>query len=227
MSNASGSTCPWKRPLQDLRPFSGRLPPCGCRSLGEEAVGGLRACRSRLRKQRTGVGDQSQSEWRGSHRSGHPHTPMSLPVQKLHRDALSVVVLVMEAQLPADLHMEFLYNFADTAGCCSTHLLRVSVSRRNSNRSVTLWNVMYQGCEAVTQEGTDFPRDTLKCSLISTTSKTKLNTVLKFYPEASGRWPSWPYPWPQFLTIHDTLLFCKVIQQEQNNFYWWCIFSSI
>lgn len=64
MSNASGSTCPWKWLLQDLRPFSGRLPPCGCRALGEEAVGGLRACRSRLRKQRTGVGDQSQSERR-------------------------------------------------------------------------------------------------------------------------------------------------------------------
>lgn len=174
-----------------------------------------------LWKQRTTEGgDQGQSEWRGPHISGHLHTSLSLPVHTLH----SYVRLLWLCwwrrpsfqQISAGISLQCPHH----SRRCSTHLLRVLLLVYVTLTDLLLFGVWCTKAVKHGHPGRDrLPmRDTLKCSLINTTSKTKLSIVLKFYPEVSGRWPLWTHPCPQFFTIHDTLYYFIKLYNKNKSF---------
>lgn len=116
--------------------------------------------------------------------------------------------------------LAFLYNIPTTAGCCSTHLLQVLLLVYVTLTDLLLFGVWWTKAVKHGHPGRDrLPlRDTLKCSLINTTSKIKLSIVLTFYPELSGRWPLWLHPCPQFPTIHDTLYYFIKLYNRNKSF---------
>lgn len=172
-----------------------------------------------LWKQRTTEeGDQGQSEWQGPHISGHPHTSLSLPVQTLHSYVQLCVCAGEGVPASGRFPLAFLYNVPTTAGRCSTHLLRVPLLVYVMLTDLLLFGIWCTKAMKHGHPGRDrLPmRDTLKCSRINITSKTKLSIVLTFSPEVSGRWPLWPYP--QFSTIHDTLYYFIKLYNRNKSF---------
>lgn len=126
-----------------------------------------------------------------------------------HCTAMSSFCVCAGEGVPASgrFPLAFLYNVPTTAGRCSTYLLRVPLLVYVMLTDLLLFGIWCTKAMKHGHPGRDrLPmRDTLKCSRINITSKTKLSIVLTFSPEVSGRWPLWPYP--QFSTIHDTLYY--------------------
>lgn len=193
-------------PLQDLL-------PCSRSSFHLVAAGlcvkrqwtGFKTWKPCFWKQRTTEGGDQ-----GPHISGDPHTSLSLPVQILHSYVRLLCLCWWRCpsswQMSAGVSLQRPHH--------SRPLLHSPSPGPAVNVYVTLTDLLFFGIGCTKAVKHSHPgrdrlpmRDTLKCSRINTTSKTKLSIVLTFSPEVSGRWPLWPYPCPQFSTIHDTLYY--------------------